>query len=111
MEAKSEAFEKDRQRLCQAGQRDAALQRARQFGLEMSVDPLLKQIKGCTAGLTLPQQRYNISLNNSTPPVSARLELSATGWQKSILRAFTWMKPKDRNSMGKMRKKSLTSRP
>ena len=40
MEAKSEAFEKDRQRLCQAGQRDAALQRARRFGLAMRSDPL-----------------------------------------------------------------------
>lgn len=61
MEAKSEAFENDRKRLCKAGQRDAALQRARQFGLEMSTDPWLKQIKACTAGLTLPQQRYTIA--------------------------------------------------
>lgn len=60
MEAKSEAFEKDRQRLCQAGQGDAALQRARRFGLAMRSDPLLKQIKACTAGLTLAQQRHDV---------------------------------------------------
>lgn len=54
MQTKGEAFHNDLKRLCKAGQREAALQRARQFGLEMASDPLMKQIKACTAGLTMP---------------------------------------------------------
>lgn len=54
MQSKGEAFQNDLKRLCKAGQRDAALQRARQFGLEMASDSLMKQIKACTAGLTMP---------------------------------------------------------
>jgi len=57
MERKSEAFEADLKRLCKAGMRDAALQRARQYGLETVNDPTMKQIKACTAGLSMPQQR------------------------------------------------------
>jgi hypothetical protein len=60
MERKGEAFEADLKRLCKAGNRDAALQRARQFGLEMVNDPAMKQIKACTAGIKMPIQNYEV---------------------------------------------------
>ena len=60
MQKKGEAFHEDLNKLCKAGQRDAALQRARQFGLEMANDSVMKQIKACTAGLVMPQQRYEL---------------------------------------------------
>ena len=60
MERKSEAFESDFKRLCKAGNRGAALQRAKQFGLELVSDPAMKQIQACTAGITMQAQRYPI---------------------------------------------------
>jgi hypothetical protein len=60
MERKGEAFEADLKRLCKAGKRDAALQRAKQFGLEMVNDPAMKQIQACTAGLKMPRQHYEV---------------------------------------------------
>lgn len=60
MERKGEAFEADLKRLCKAGNRDAALQRAKQFGLEMVEDPAMKQIKACTAGIPMPMQHYDV---------------------------------------------------
>ncbi len=54
IQRKGESFQEDLNKMCKAGQRDAALQRARQFGLEMANDSVMKQIKACTAGLVMP---------------------------------------------------------
>jgi len=67
MERKNEAFEADLKRLCKAGMRDAALQRARQYALEMVNDPTMKQIKACTAGLPMPQRRTVMPPEKLTP--------------------------------------------
>ena len=60
MQSKGQVFRQDLKRLCKAGNRDAALQRARQFGMEMAKDPTMQQIKACTADLKMPQQRYEV---------------------------------------------------
>jgi hypothetical protein len=60
MERKGKAFEGDLKRLCKVGNRAAALQRAKQFGLEMVNDPAMKQIQACTAGIKMPQQNYEV---------------------------------------------------
>lgn len=60
MHQKGEAFAVDIQRLCKAGNRSRALQRAMQFGKEMANDPALKQLKACTAGLPISQQHYAV---------------------------------------------------
>ena len=60
MHDKGEAFSADIKRLCKAGNRPAALQRAIQFGQEMANDPALKQLKACTAGLPMPHQHYEV---------------------------------------------------
>jgi hypothetical protein len=67
MERKSDAFEAELKRLCKAGMRDAALQHARQYGLEMANDPAMKQIKACTAGMPMPQQRTVVPQEKLTP--------------------------------------------
>ncbi len=66
MERKGDEFEADLKRLCEAGMRDTALQRAKQFGLEMANDPAMKQIKACTAGLKMPPQRFEVTQEKLT---------------------------------------------
>ena len=60
MQRKVEAFDADFKRLCKVGNRDAALQRAKQFGREMADDLTMKQIKACTVGIKMPIQDYSI---------------------------------------------------
>ena len=60
MHQKGEAFQADFRRLCKAGDRAGALQRARQFGLTMANDPTMQQIKACTAGIQMPVQRFEL---------------------------------------------------
>ena len=60
MHHQAEVFRADLRRLCKAGNRPAALQRAMQFGQEMANDPALKQLKACTAGLPMPHQHYEV---------------------------------------------------
>lgn len=67
MQSKGDAFQKDLQTFCRAGQRDKAVERARQYGQEMATDPLLKQIKACSAGLSLPIQSEAISPERWNP--------------------------------------------
>ena len=66
MERQSEAFEADLKRICKAGNREAALQRAEQFGLEMANDPAMKQIKACAAGLQMPMEHYEVPKEKMT---------------------------------------------
>jgi hypothetical protein len=60
MQRKSDEFNSELKRLCKAGNRDAALQRAKQFGLEMANDPAMRHIKACTAGLQISQPGYEV---------------------------------------------------
>lgn len=60
MQRKVEAFDADFKRLCKVGNRDAALQRAKQFGREMADDLTMKQIKACAVGVKMPIQDYSI---------------------------------------------------
>lgn len=66
MHQQGELFRADIQRLCKAGNRSAALQRAMQFGKEMANDPALKQLKACTAGLPMPQPHYEVPKDKLT---------------------------------------------
>ena len=67
MQTKGEAFQKELKAFCRAGQRDKAVERARRYGQEMANDPLLKQIKACSAGLNLPVANEMISPKRLNP--------------------------------------------